>query len=82
MPMSGKKPAYISMLSTYFIDVTLKLLCAKFALHWKNIKIISWKKNSGSFTLPNLFNPNKASIYRVQFPNSLICLKLIWVNKQ
>ena len=65
------------MLSCYFIDFRLKLLWAKFALHWTNVKVISWKKISNGFPLLNLFNLKKANLYRVKFPDSLTCLKLI-----
>ena len=51
-----KKIAYFLTLSCYFIDFRLKLLCAKFALLWTNIKVISSKENSNGSPIPNLFN--------------------------
>ena len=38
MRMSAKGPAYFQVISCYFIDVRLKLLCVKFAWNWTNTK--------------------------------------------
>ena len=76
MPISAKMLAYLWILSCYFIGIWLKLFCTKFALHWTNIKVISWKENFNGSPVPNLFDIKKASLYRVKFPNSLTCLKL------
>ena len=64
MLTSGKKPVYFLILSCYFIDFRLKLLCAKFALHWKNIKVISWKENSNGSPISNLFNLKKGQSFQ------------------
>ena len=61
MLTSGKKPAYFLILSRYFIDFRLKLLCAKFALFWINI---SWKESSSGSPIPNLFNLKKGQPFQ------------------
>ena len=54
----------LTLILSYFIDFRLKLLCAKFALHWTNIKVISWKENSNGSPIPNLFNLKKGQSFQ------------------
>ena len=69
--MSGKKPAYFYFISSYFIDIRLKLLCTKFALHWINIKVISWKETSNGSPIPNLLNLKEGQSLHVFIPNNI-----------
>ena len=80
MLTSGKKPVYFLILSCYFIDFRLKLLCAKFALHWTNMKVISWKENSNGSPIPNFFNLKKGQSFQSQILEiSFISVALIFI---
>ena len=71
--MSAKGSTYFQVISCYFIDVRLKLLCVKFALNLTNIKKIR-KRNSNIHLPPTYLTSKKASLCRVKFPDSLKCL--------
>ena len=64
MLTSGKKPVYLFNFILLFFYFGLKLLWAKFALIWTNIKLISWKENSNSSPIPNLFNLKKGQSFQ------------------
>ena len=64
--MSAKGPAYFQILSCYFIDVRLKLLCVKFALNSTNLEEIS-KENSDTRS-PTLFILKRGQSLQGQIP--------------
>ena len=65
--MSTKGSACFQILSCYFVDARLKLLCVKFAYKHKKNK----KEEFRSSSPPNYLTSEEASLCMFKFPNLL-----------
>ena len=83
MLKSAKGPAYFQILSCYFMDVRLKLICVKFALNWTNMKKMR-KGNSNVHLPPTYLTSEEVSLCIIKFGNLPKCLNEVheaeWIN--